>query len=124
MDDWPEGRPQILDVSYVEQTSWDVTGLTFELSFSDSDGDLGKGKLEVLVKDEETSSIGLDEVFSRQVPPIDLDAKMGLFTVNASVDGLNLNSDDLVDFEFVLQDQAGEASNRAQLTLLTIFRKE
>lgn len=123
-DNWPAGRPQILDVNYLEQTSWDSSGLTFEVDFHDSDGDLGEGSLQLTVNDEVSSSLSLQEVFTRQVPPLALDARQGLFVVNASVDGLKLSSGEEVEFQFLLRDQAGGESNRAQLTLLTILRKE
>ena len=123
-DNWPAGRPQIVDVNYVEQTSWNSNELIFELSFADSDGDIGQGRLEVSLETTAQSSIGLEEVFTGQVPALPLNANSGSFLVSLSIMGLSLGSGDSVHFEFALSDVSGETSNRASLALLTILKKD
>jgi hypothetical protein len=123
-DDWPAGRPQIVDVNYIDQASWSSSDLNFELSYADTDGDLGGGKLEVLVNDEAAATIQISEVFSRQVPSIPLDSKSGVIVVNVALSGLTLVSGESVLFEFALSDASGQTSNRASLALLTVVRKE
>lgn len=116
------GRPQIVDVNYLDQSSWDANSLNFELEFSDTDGDLGTGSLAVYVNSEASSDIGLAQVFAAQLPVVPADAVSGRIQISLMVSGVTLVSGETVEFEFALTDASGQTSNQASLSLLTIVR--
>ena len=123
-DDWPAGRPQIVDVNYLDQSSDDPNSLNFELEFSDSDGDLSGGALEVDVNSSADSRIDLADVFAAQIPALASDSTSGRFRVSLMLSGVTPMSGDTVTFEFALSDASGQTSNRASLSLLAIVRGE
>lgn len=109
-DDWPEGRPRIDQLRFVQQSPQDPYALEFLLRFTDADGDTGTGMLHMSVQDEENAVLDLTEVFDGQSPPLPLDASSGEFEVVVRV-SKNVEIGDELKIGFFIEDAAGEKSN-------------
>ncbi len=115
-ESWPAGRPRIDRVDFLEQTPLDPTRLAFGLEYTDTDGDLGAGVLELSIDDRLASSLPLPDVFAAQMPPLDPGLSVGRFEVFVKVDG-GVSPGERVRIGFVLQDAAGGRSNQPTVTL-------
>ena len=115
-EDWPEGRPRIDAVSFVRALPDDATGLQFELQFSDSDGDLARGRLLMSLEDQQVAERGLAEIFAAQVPALATNAVEGAFEVVVRLTAEPAPQTRL-KFGFVLEDAAGQRSNEPTLSL-------
>ena len=120
-DNWPQGRPEILDVNFLDMPSGGSQKLSFLLQFADTDGDLYSGSLMVTVNENVESDIGLEELFLAQVPTLEPTTSEGQLRFEVSLAGINLEDGEFVDFEFALCDASGQTSNRASLRLLTVL---
>lgn len=109
-EDWPEGKPRIDQLRFVQQSPQDPYALEFLLEFTDTDGDTGSGKLHMSVQEQEIAAVELSEVFTSQSPPLALDAREGEFEVVVRV-GKNVEIGDQLEIGFVIEDAAGEKSN-------------
>ena len=122
-ENWPAGRPEILDVDFLDIPSTSSQKLSFLLQFMDTDADLGSGSLMVTVDENIESEIGLEELFAAQVPTLLPTASEGELRFEVSLSGISLVNGEFVDFEFALCDASGQTSNRASLRLLTVLRE-
>ncbi len=113
---WPAGRPRIDELRFVQQSPQDPYALDFLIRFSDSDGDIGGGKLHLSLDGEETSVLALDGLFASQLPPIALDATEGELEVVVRVSS-NVELGKELKFGFVLEDAGGEVSNDPWISL-------
>jgi len=77
-DDWPAGQPRIDWLRYLQQEAAAPMALQFALSFADTDGDAGAGRLDLFIQDRATSSLPGAELFAAQAPPLTPDATEGV----------------------------------------------
>jgi hypothetical protein len=115
-DNWPEGRPKIDELRFTQQSPQDPFKLEFVITFSDSDGNTGRGKLHLLLDDEEVSDLALEELFSKQLPSLALDTTLGEFEVDVRV-STEVEGGDELKVGFIIEDEAGEMSNDPWLVL-------
>lgn len=109
-DGWPEGRPQILHLEYLQQSPQDPYALQFSLEFRDTDADLGGGTLHMLLDDEEAAVQPMSELFAAQTPPIEPQAAEGELEVVVRVQSKVAVGEEL-KIQFRLVDAAGQESN-------------
>ena len=117
------GRPEILDVNFLDIPSSSSQKLGFLLQFEDTDGDLESGSLMVTVDENIESEIGLKELFAAQRPKLLPTASAGELRFEVSLSGINLVNGEFIDFEFALCDASGQTSNRTSLRLLTVLKE-
>ena len=122
-ENWPDGRPEILDVNFLDIPSSSSQKLGFLLQFEDTDGDLESGSLMVTVDENIESEIGLRELFAAQRPKLLPTATQGELRFEVSLSGINLVNGEFIDFEFALCDASGQTSNRTSLRLLTVLKE-
>ncbi len=117
--DWEPGRPRIDDLSFVQQAPGMPLSLEFGLDFSDSDGDLGAGKVLLTIEGDELASLDMSEIFAAQRPAIEATATTG--RVELLVDlSTPVAIGETITLGFRLQDQAGMMSNEPTITLQAI----
>jgi len=122
-ENWPDGRPEILDVNFLDIPSSRSQKLGFVLQFADTDGDLESGSLMITVNENIDSEIRLKDLFAAQMPKLSPTASEGELRFEVSLSGINLVNGEFVDFEFALCDASGQTSNRTSLRLLTVIRE-
>jgi hypothetical protein len=122
VDGEPTGRPQILNVSFIALTGTDKNGLSFTLSFSDYDGNLGQGELSASVNNDVQPAIPLETVFGSQTPPLALDSNTGSFDFDIAYENASVDGGDKLDLEFILTDANSETSEPKTLTLVAVVR--
>ena len=117
VEDWPEGRPRIDVLTFEQQLPGDPWALDFALQFTDTDGDLGQGRLRLSLADNERSVLPLEEVFAAQTPPVARDATGGRLTVVVRLEEQEVRAGDELRFTFVLEDGQGRRSNAPWIVL-------
>jgi len=115
-DNWTATRPRIDEVEFVGQSPRDPLGLQFMLRFTDSDADLGLGRLKLSVSGVPSGQIELPELFAGQRPPLAQDVTEGEFEVLVRL-AQTPDSGQQVSIGFVLEDGAGQNSNEPTVTL-------
>ena len=115
-EDWPDGRPKIDNLRFVQQRPLDPYALEFLIEFSDTDGDVGEGQLHLSVEGSETSVLALQEVFESQAPPVALDVSSGEFEVVVRM-STNVEVGDQIKVGFLIEDKSGEKSNEPWIRL-------
>lgn len=115
-DSWPEGRPQIDRLEFLQQSSLDPWSLQFLVAFTDTNGDLGQGTLEMMLGGETKATQPVAEVFRAQTPEIPIDATSGEFEVLVKI-ASEVPVGEEIEVGFVLQDGQGERSNEPSVTL-------
>jgi hypothetical protein len=120
-DSWPAGRPKIDELQYLQQSSTDPWSLQFLLIFTDTDGDLGSGVVELSIDGDVKLTESVGTYFAAQTPAIGLDATAGELElkVKLSSDTIGaLEIGDEIEVGFVLQDAAGQRSNDPSITVV------
>jgi hypothetical protein len=115
-DDWAEGRPKIDELKFAQQSPQDPYALEFLIQFSDTDGDTGRGKLHLLLDDEESSLLPMDGLFEKQSPPLALDLTSGEIEVVVRV-STDVEVGSELKFGFFIEDAAGNESNDPWVSL-------
>lgn len=118
-EDWPSGRPRIVELRFVEQRPQDALTLVFQVEFEDDNGDLGGGRLRLSVQDFMQDAIPLAEVFRAQIPPLDLDATEGQFEIFVQLQS-DVADGARVRVGLELEDASGDRSNRPVVVLEAI----
>ena len=116
-DDWPAGRPRIDALTFEQQRSGDPYALDFGLRFTDTDGDLGPGRLRLRLDERERSVLPLRDVFGAQTPPLAMDATDGHLVVLVRLEEREVQIGDELRFAFVLEDAGGRRSNEPWVVL-------
>ena len=116
-EDWPEGRPRIDELRYLGQSPRDPFGLGFGLHFFDSDGDVGRGELFVILNGQEGPPFELASFFERQSPPVPLDAIEGDFEILVRLDSAAIQPNRELTIAFRLEDPECRKSNEPSITL-------
>lgn len=115
-DSWPDGRPRIAALRFLQQSPRDPFGLQFSLQFEDGDGDLGAGRVHMSIEGREAAVRDLADVFSNQQPPLPLDVTAGEIELVVKVSD-TAQVGDRVRIGFSLEDGKGERSNEPSITL-------
>lgn len=115
-DSWPEGRPKIDRLEFLQQSSLDPWSLQFLLVFTDTNGDLGQGALEMRLGGEVKATQPVAEVFRAQTPEIPIDATTGELEVLVKISS-DVPVGEEIEVGFVLEDGQGERSNEPSVTL-------
>lgn len=115
-DNWPEGRPKIDRLEFLQQSSLDPWSLQFLLAFTDTNGDLGQGVLEMSLAGEVRATQLAADVFRAQTPEIPIDATSGELEVLVRISS-EVPVGEEIEVGFVLQDGQGERSNEPSVTL-------
>ena len=118
-ENWTPGRPRIDAAVFVGQTPAAPLGLQFGLTFVDSDGDLGGGRLDLEVGGQAAGGLALAELFDAQTPAVASDATSGELEVLVRLDEMPAGGAQ-VRLGFVLEDAAGHRSNQPTVTLEAI----
>lgn len=109
-EQWDEGRPRVDRLQLLQQSPQDPLALEIQVSFEDSDGDLGAGKVELFVDEQRTAELSMSEVFAQQTPRLALDAKEGqIELIVRLVDEVAIG--DRLKIGVVLEDGRGHRSN-------------
>lgn len=115
-EDWPSSRPRIVLFEFVEQQPQDGLTLSFALDFEDGDGNLGGGHLELEVQGRQAEEVSMASVFASQEPPIMATATRGRFEFFVQLRSEVAGGDE-VEIGVILEDAAGERSNRPKVVL-------
>ncbi|MBI4817192.1 MAG: hypothetical protein HY791_13095 [Deltaproteobacteria bacterium] len=116
-DDWPAGRPRLDALEYLQQTPGDPSGLEFHFAFVDDDGDLGAGKVVLIVDGDVKADLPMAGVFGAQSPAIDSNATSGEVDIVVHLDSAAEAGQEF-EIGFELEDGAGQRSNRPTVTLV------
>lgn len=115
-NDWPEGRPQIEELEFLQQSSGDPWSLQFLVVFKDTDGDLGQGSLELSVNGELKANQKTADLYKAQTPEVPVDAMSGELEVQVKLQS-DVPVGEEIDIGFVLVDGQGQRSNEPSITL-------
>jgi hypothetical protein len=113
---WPEGRPRVERLAFVDRTPQAPSSLLFEVDFVDADGDLGAGAAELGTRGGTRSRLSMEDVYEAQFPPLAQTATAGRLALYVEL-GRRVRVGERVTVELVLEDGAGRRSNRPSVTL-------
>lgn len=111
-----ELAPQITELRYVDQVPQRPLLLRFDVTFLDTDGDLGLGTLHLTLDGVERSELAMDEVFAAQVPALARDSKQGHFQVQVELEPPIADGRE-IEVGVWLVDRRGALSNEPSVTL-------
>jgi hypothetical protein len=115
-EDWPEGRPKIVELRFIQQSPGNPYELEFGIDFMDTDGDIYGGRVHMFVNGDEAANQPMKDVFEKQVPPIDAGATAGELELVVKL-GSTVEDDQRIEIGFVLEDAAGQESNDPKIEL-------
>ncbi len=124
-EDWPEGRPRIDWLRFLQQEPTEPSKLQFALAFVDDDGDLGlaPGQVELHLQERLTATLATDELFSRQVPPLSSDAREGILELSVRIQQ-TIDPGTVIRVALQVIDAAGRRSNRPYIDLRAVGEEE
>jgi len=122
-DNWPGGRPRVDWLRYLQQEPTEPTELQFALAFVDDDADLSGGRVDLFVQDRQTSSLGAQDLFAAQSPPLPDTATSGVLEFVVALDP-SVPPGATVRVGVELVDAAGERSNRPSVDLRVIGEED
>lgn len=118
-DDWPDGKPKIDRLMFLNQSPQDPLGLQFGISFSDSDGDASAGVLHLSINERETAALSMAELFESQSPPLAADASEGDFEVVVRL-GEEIELGEVLRIGFAIEDGENKRSNEPWIEVRAI----
>lgn len=118
-DNWPEGRPKISKLTYLQQTPDDPFMLSFAIDFEDTDGDLGGGQVLLFTNGSQNGELAAGDVFANQRPALALTSTVGELEVAVGLPH-DIGANERVEIGFVLQDAKGNESNDPSVTLMAL----
>lgn len=112
---WPPDHPRIV-LEFIEQAPQAPHALRFSTEFTDSDGDLGRGRLEVFVNERTIAELAMEDVFSAQLPAVALTSTVGRFELVLELER-ELASGERAMVSMIAVDAKGHASNQPYVEL-------
>lgn len=114
-----DGRPRIDRLEFFQQVPTEPLRLEFGLRFTDMDGDVGQGQLELQIGGMDQPPADLSSLFEAQVPPLAPDATEGFIELEVRLAG-EVSPGDRLQLGFRLVDGGGRPSNRASVVLQAV----
>ncbi|MCK6549240.1 hypothetical protein L6R52_25580 [Myxococcota bacterium] len=108
-DGWEVGRPRIDALRFLQQSPRDPHAVELSLAFTDADGDVSEGTLEMYLDGALAAERPMAEVFASQVPPLAPDATGGEVELIVRLDG-DFPAGRRVEIGFVLDERDGDCA--------------
>lgn len=115
-EDWPFDWPRVEDLEYVEQPPQRPADLVFRFVFTDGDGDLAAGSLELEVDEQVTARADMATLFAAQSPPLSVTSTRGAIQLIVEL-ARELEPSERVRVGLGLEDAEGHRSNRPWVVL-------
>lgn len=123
LEDWPQGRPRIDRLQFLQQSPQDPLALEFGLQVADSDGDLADGELIMFIDCSEAARLANDEIFASQTPPVPQNTKMAEVAVVVRISS-EVKTGDEIRVGFRLEDATEQSSNEPWVVLSAFLAEE